>query len=78
MARVLWDEDGAIARCAATLVKDGDAIYNRPGKLTSLIARQLSGQMRGMVVTSSKKIVKELNPMEGNVDVVMIGGNDHL
>ena len=73
-ARVLEDENTAIARCAANLAQDGDAIYIGPGKLTMLLARQLNGHTHGMVVTNSIQIVKELNPAERNADVVMIGG----
>ena len=80
-ARALEDEDAAIARCAANLAQDGDAIYIGPGKLTLLLARRLNGHTHGMVVTNSIQIVKELNPTERNADVVMIGGvvsRDHF
>lgn len=74
-------EDAAIARCAADLVKDGDPIYLGPGKLSLLLARQIRGRARGLVVTNSILIAKELNALEGTAEIVLVGGvvcKDHF
>ncbi|GLU48899.1 DeoR/GlpR family DNA-binding transcription regulator [Nocardiopsis ansamitocini] len=69
-ARSEWP---AIARSAARLVVDDDAIVLGPGDATEALARELTGRAGLTVVTNSLRVAQVLAEATG-VEVVMTGG----
>lgn len=63
----------AIARLAASTIRDGDSIMLDTGTTTSILARALLGHRRLTVVTNSSDIARTLATINGN-KVYMAGG----
>ncbi len=68
-----WGLKRAIARCAATLVEDGDTILLDGGSTTYEVARLLVG--RPLHVVTNSLPVANLFASNANSDLVLIGGN---
>jgi DeoR family transcriptional regulator of aga operon len=71
--QVLWVEKEAIARKAASMVREGDVVGLTGGTTTFLIARELKGVRGTTVVTNAVNIAMELADEEG-IQVVLTGG----
>mgnify|MGYP001213511131 FL=1 len=69
----LWAEKEAIARTAAALVEEGDAVGLTGGTTTFLIARELKLRRGITVVTNAVNIAMELADQDG-IQVVLTGG----
>ncbi len=67
------EEKNAIARAAAELVQDGDAIMIEAGTTTALIAKYLAGKRDVHVVTNST-LVFSYARMNPNLQITMTGG----
>lgn len=63
----------AIAKLAASTIRDGDSIMLDTGTTTSILARALLGHRRLTVVTNSSDIARTLATINGN-KVYMAGG----
>ncbi|GAB3214014.1 DeoR/GlpR family DNA-binding transcription regulator [Marinactinospora thermotolerans] len=64
----------AIARAAARLVEDDDAIVLGPGSTTEALARELVGR-HGLTVVTNSLLVAQVLAAAPDVDVVMTGGS---
>jgi DeoR family galactitol utilization operon repressor len=71
--RVCPEQKNAIARAAADLVRDGDAIMIEAGTTTALIARYLAGKRDIHIVTNST-LVFSYARMNPNLQITMTGG----
>jgi len=68
-----WNLKQAIARCAATLVQDGDTVLLDGGSTTYEVARLLVG--RPLHIVTNSLPVASLFASDANSDLVLIGGN---
>jgi DeoR/GlpR family transcriptional regulator of sugar metabolism len=63
-----------IARAAAALVDDGDAIFIGSGSTMARFARQLSAKKRLTVITNALNIAAELASMDASCTIIVTGG----
>ncbi len=68
------DEKERIARAAAGLIGDGQAVFIGSGSTTTLLARCLLERPRLTVVTNALNIAADLAPAAGEITVVVTGG----
>ncbi len=67
-----WNKKKAIARCAATLIEDGDTILLDGGSTTYEVARLLIG--RPLQVVTNSLPVANLFATQADTDLVLVGG----
>jgi len=64
----------SIARCAASLVSDGDSIFVGSGSTTAYLARHLASRKNLTVVTNALNISADLALATENITTVVTGG----
>ena len=69
----VWDNYAAIAKRAATLIKEGDIVYLTSGSLGFIMLKYLPKDIRYTLVLNSVTLAEELKYWD-NIDVYIVGG----